>query len=180
VRVNFAIKVICCGYGRSGQESDFSLCSGEYYYCPRDSHATGQATDQAAAEMHSWAVYVLRATAARPPLAEWLARAHASDQEARDHQAGRQQSSSMTSSSATTASCRAGGHPGGHHVSELDNEGSGALGEIRTPDPQIRSLMLYPAELRALTALRPASNIQACCRFGRASPRADARFSSML
>ena len=26
----------------------------------------------------------------------------------------------------------------------------GALGEIRTPDPQIRSLMLYPAELRAL------------------------------
>ena len=28
----------------------------------------------------------------------------------------------------------------------------GALGAIRTPDPQIRSLMLYPAELRALTA----------------------------
>jgi hypothetical protein len=26
----------------------------------------------------------------------------------------------------------------------------GALGGIRTPDPQIRSLMLYPAELRAL------------------------------
>jgi hypothetical protein len=26
---------------------------------------------------------------------------------------------------------------------------TGALGEIRTPDPQIRSLMLYPAELRA-------------------------------
>src|SRR5215475_6936952 len=26
---------------------------------------------------------------------------------------------------------------------------SGALGEIRTPDPQIRSLVLYPAELRA-------------------------------
>jgi hypothetical protein len=26
---------------------------------------------------------------------------------------------------------------------------AGALGEIRTPDPQIRSLMLYPAELRA-------------------------------
>src|SRR6185369_16120712 len=26
----------------------------------------------------------------------------------------------------------------------------GALGEIRTPDPQIRSLVLYPAELRAL------------------------------
>jgi hypothetical protein len=26
---------------------------------------------------------------------------------------------------------------------------NGALGAIRTPDPQIRSLMLYPAELRA-------------------------------
>jgi hypothetical protein len=26
---------------------------------------------------------------------------------------------------------------------------SGALGRIRTADPQIRSLMLYPAELRA-------------------------------
>src|SRR5262249_1956019 len=29
---------------------------------------------------------------------------------------------------------------------------SGALGGIRTPDPQIRSLVLYPAELRALEA----------------------------
>ena len=28
---------------------------------------------------------------------------------------------------------------------------TGALGAIRTPDPQIRSLMLYPAELRVLT-----------------------------
>jgi hypothetical protein len=28
----------------------------------------------------------------------------------------------------------------------------GAPGEIRTPDPQIRSLVLYPAELRALIA----------------------------
>jgi hypothetical protein len=28
-------------------------------------------------------------------------------------------------------------------------EGDGALGEIRTPDPRIRSPMLYPAELRA-------------------------------
>jgi hypothetical protein len=27
---------------------------------------------------------------------------------------------------------------------------TGAPGEIRTPDPQIRSLVLYPAELRAL------------------------------
>src|SRR5207253_1815567 len=30
----------------------------------------------------------------------------------------------------------------------------GAPGEIRTPDPQIRSLVLYPAELRALVAYR--------------------------
>jgi hypothetical protein len=29
----------------------------------------------------------------------------------------------------------------------------GAPGEIRTPDPQIRSLVLYPAELRALIPL---------------------------
>jgi hypothetical protein len=29
------------------------------------------------------------------------------------------------------------------------NEIVGALGEIRTPDPRIRSPMLYPAELRA-------------------------------
>ena len=27
----------------------------------------------------------------------------------------------------------------------------GALGKIRTPDPQIRSLVLYPAELRVLS-----------------------------
>ena len=30
----------------------------------------------------------------------------------------------------------------------------GALGGIRTPDPQIRSLVLYPAELRALKCHR--------------------------
>jgi hypothetical protein len=30
---------------------------------------------------------------------------------------------------------------------------AGAPGEIRTPDPQIRSLVLYPAELRALRGL---------------------------
>jgi hypothetical protein len=29
----------------------------------------------------------------------------------------------------------------------------GAPGEIRTPDPQIRSLVLYPAELRARKAV---------------------------
>src|SRR5438477_8580962 len=32
---------------------------------------------------------------------------------------------------------------------KLNNRLSGALGEIRTPDPRIRSPMLYPAELRA-------------------------------
>src|SRR5215471_11040659 len=32
---------------------------------------------------------------------------------------------------------------------ERDQEHDGALGGIRTPDPQIRSLVLYPAELRA-------------------------------
>ena len=31
----------------------------------------------------------------------------------------------------------------------------GAPGEIRTPDPQIRSLVLYPAELRARAAVGP-------------------------
>jgi hypothetical protein len=30
-----------------------------------------------------------------------------------------------------------------------DNRLNGAPEEIRTPDPQIRSLVLYPAELRA-------------------------------
>ena len=33
---------------------------------------------------------------------------------------------------------------------------NGALGKIRTPDPQIRSLVLYPAELRALCPARGA------------------------
>jgi hypothetical protein len=33
---------------------------------------------------------------------------------------------------------------------------NGAPEEIRTPDPQIRSLVLYPAELRALLAKRTA------------------------
>ncbi len=32
-------------------------------------------------------------------------------------------------------------------IQQIDNGGPGA---IRTPDPQIRSLMLYPAELRVL------------------------------
>ena len=34
---------------------------------------------------------------------------------------------------------------------------SGAPEEIRTPDPQIRSLVLYPAELRARLAHRAGS-----------------------
>ena len=33
-------------------------------------------------------------------------------------------------------------------------DGVGAPEEIRTPDPQIRSLVLYPAELRARLAIR--------------------------
>jgi hypothetical protein len=34
-------------------------------------------------------------------------------------------------------------------------EKSGAPGEIRTPDPLVRSQMLYPAELRARAAILP-------------------------
>src|SRR5580698_5503364 len=34
----------------------------------------------------------------------------------------------------------------------------GAPGEIRTPDPLVRSQMLYPAELRAHTADKPSAN----------------------
>src|SRR5882724_11257138 len=36
-------------------------------------------------------------------------------------------------------------------------ESSGAPGEIRTPNPQIRSLVLYPVELRALDGHAQAS-----------------------
>jgi hypothetical protein len=48
-------------------------------------------------------------------------------------------------------------------IANLSGRGTGALGEIRTPDPRIRSPMLYPAELRART-LRPIS------RLGREGP----------
>jgi hypothetical protein len=42
-----------------------------------------------------------------------------------------------------------------HNVREPEKPGKyGAPEEIRTPDPQIRSLVLYPAELRARTPLR--------------------------
>jgi hypothetical protein len=40
------------------------------------------------------------------------------------------------------------------HVIEI----TGAPEEIRTPDPQIRSLVLYPAELRALRSVEEARN----------------------
>src|SRR5580704_8378721 len=36
----------------------------------------------------------------------------------------------------------------------------GALGGIRTPDPQIRSLMLYPAELRARRGRRIVASLK--------------------
>jgi hypothetical protein len=39
---------------------------------------------------------------------------------------------------------------GVNHVTGMDQKQIGAPGGIRTPDPQIRSLMLYPAELQAL------------------------------
>ena len=37
-------------------------------------------------------------------------------------------------------------------VGAREKSENGALGEIRTPDPRIRSPMLYPAELRALAS----------------------------
>jgi hypothetical protein len=46
------------------------------------------------------------------------------------------------------------GIPPNHHKSMLSKEESGAPGAIRTPDPQIRSLVLYPAELRVLAFRR--------------------------
>src|SRR5262249_7481803 len=42
----------------------------------------------------------------------------------------------------------------------------GALGGIRTPDPQIRSLVLYPAELRAPRSFVGRRNIQCARVFG--------------
>ena len=41
-----------------------------------------------------------------------------------------------------------------------NNEVAGAPEEIRTPDPQIRSLVLYPAELRALVRLSRISPVR--------------------
>jgi hypothetical protein len=45
---------------------------------------------------------------------------------------------------------------------------SGAPEEIRTPDPQIRSLVLYPAELRARLAHRAGSVLAAAQAAGNA------------
>jgi hypothetical protein len=45
------------------------------------------------------------------------------------------------------------GNSDDRHSPASENE-NGAPEEIRTPDPQIRSLVLYPAELRALCASR--------------------------
>ncbi len=44
--------------------------------------------------------------------------------------------------------CRAGGLACAISFVRIADEGNGAPEEIRTPDPQIRSLVLYPAELR--------------------------------
>ena len=44
--------------------------------------------------------------------------------------------------------CRAGGLACAISFVRNADEGNGAPEEIRTPDPQIRSLVLYPAELR--------------------------------
>src|SRR5215470_5655665 len=43
----------------------------------------------------------------------------------------------------------------------------GALGGIRTPDPQIRSLVLYPAELRAPESFVTKSAVEFHLRFAR-------------
>ena len=41
------------------------------------------------------------------------------------------------------------------YVTGMDPRGFGAPGEIRTPDPLVRSQVLYPAELRARNQLIP-------------------------
>jgi hypothetical protein len=47
----------------------------------------------------------------------------------------------------------------------LDSDVTGALGGIRTPDPQIRSLVLYPAELRAPESFVTKSAVEFHLRF---------------
>ena len=46
----------------------------------------------------------------------------------------------------------------------------GALGGIRTPDPQIRSLVLYPAELRAPESFVTKSALEFHLSFARPDP----------
>ncbi len=53
----------------------------------------------------------------------------------------------------------------GRYWRNFKGKRNGAPEEIRTPDPQIRSLVLYPAELRVrLSAVCPASS--AACSAG--------------
>ena len=68
-----------------------------------------------------------------------------------------------------TAAGRSCGPHDRHTDRPTDRPEIGALGGIRTPDPQIRSLVLYPAELRALEELPGPvpDTIQAAVRFGK-------------
>src|SRR5215472_5511062 len=57
--------------------------------------------------------------------------------------------------------------------SRINIEGSGAPGEIRTPDPLVRSQMLYPAELRARSViLSQNKRLPRVARFAEADPTA--------
>ena len=51
-----------------------------------------------------------------------------------------------------------------HYAGEMSK--TGAPGEIRTPGPQIRSLVLYPAELRAPDVIGALARPPACHRRG--------------
>src|SRR6218665_3570561 len=60
-------------------------------------------------------------------------------------------------------------------------EGNGAPEEIRTPDPQIRSLVLYPAELRVRAVFAAASGVQLAWRSSKTSPvRLQANFAFQM
>src|SRR5690606_23748501 len=56
---------------------------------------------------------------------------------------------------------------------------NGAPGEIRTPDPQVRSLMLYPAELRARAGRYRTAYAAAPTPWRRAEPVQCARFDAL-
>src|SRR5258706_80908 len=77
----------------------------------------------------------------------------------------------------------------GNDKSGLDIDFTGALGGIRTPDPQIRSLVLYPAELRARGSVlteRPSVNksqaakSQAAATMPRAPPCGSAQLPCLI